>query len=141
MGYTLIAKNKELEELNIGAFSWPLYLQETGMGYVLGYGTSMKPGAYVYQTGNNGSPVTNDGYKVSATEAKAMALMARGYVSVQRYVNKEWTKIPEGDVKHYEESTGYRGMPTYRGKMHEDHLMFLEKFADWAEKSKGFTIN
>lgn len=141
MGYTLIAKNKELDEINIGAFSWPIFLQETGMGYVLGYGTSMNPGAYVYQNNNNGSPVTNDGYKVSSTEAKAMAMIARGYVSVQRYVNKEWAEIPESDVKQYEESTCYNGQPTYRKKMHEGHLVFLEKFADWAEKSKGFTIN
>lgn len=135
MGYDLNPKNKKLESLSVGTFSWPIFLQETGMGYVLGYGTAMKPGTYVYQNGNNGSPASNDGYKVSGKEAQMMAAVARGYVSVQRYVNKEWEEIPETELANYEAS------PYYRKKMHEDHLKFLEKFADWAEQSGGFTIN
>lgn len=141
MGYDLNPKNKALESLTIGAFSWPIFLQETGMGYVLGYGTGFKPGSYVYNNGNNGSPVSNDGYKVTATEAKAMAKVARGYISVQRYVNKEWEQLSEEQAKECEQANERFAWKTYRGKMHEDHLVWLEKFADWAEKSKGFTIN
>lgn len=141
MGYELRATNKNLEELSIGAFSWPIFLQETGMGYILGYGTGFKPGSYVYNNGNNGSPVSNDGYKVTSTEAKAMAKVARGYISVQRFVNKEWEQLPPETVKEYEEANNRHSFKIYRPKMHEDHLKWLEKFAEWAEKSKGFTIN
>lgn len=135
MGYELNPNNKELKSLSAGILTWPIFLQETGMGYVLGYGTGFKPGSYVYNKGNNGSPVSNDGYKVTASEAKTMAKVARGYVSVQRFVNKEWEQIPESEWPNYE-----KDRTIYRGKMHEDHLVWLEKFADWAEKSKGFNI-
>lgn len=140
MGYDLYPNNKEINGISIGALSWPMYLQETGMGYVLGYGTGFKPGSYVYSQGNNGSPVSNDGYRVTATEAKMMAKVARGYVAVQRFVNKEWEALPEAELKYYENAKSLGEQPLYRGKMHEDHLVWLEKFADWAEKSKGFNI-
>lgn len=141
MGFELKAKNKELQDITAGWMSWSLFLQETGMGYVLGYGTGFKPGTYVYNNNNNGSPVSNDGYKVTSTEAKAMAKVARGYVSVQRFVNKEWEALSEEEAKQCEESNNRHSFKIYRAKMHEDHLVWLEKFADWAEKSKGFTIN
>jgi hypothetical protein len=141
MGFDLNPKNKELDSLTVGGLSWPLFLQETGMGYVLGYGTGFKPGTYVYNNKNNGSPVSNDGYKVTSTEAKMMAKVARGYVSVQRYVNKEWEELTEEQVKECELSNERHSFKIYRPKMHEDHLKWLEKFADWAEKSKGFSIH
>jgi hypothetical protein len=141
MGYDLNPKNKQLNSLYIGVFSWPMFLQETGMGYVLSYGTGFKPGSYVYSNNNNGSPVSNDGYKVTSLEAKMMAKVARGYVFVQRYVNEEWEQLSEEMVKDCEQTNNRHSFKMYRGKMDEDHLIFLEKFADWAEKSKGFTIN
>jgi hypothetical protein len=137
MGYDLIPKNKKLDSFSVGWLTWPMFLQETGMGYILGYGTGMKPGSYVYQGGNNGSPSSNDGYKVSSKEAKMMAAVARGYVSVQRYVNKEWEAIPAEQLPSYENAQA----GIYRAKIHEDHLVKLEKFADFAEESGGFSIN
>jgi len=86
MGYLLKPKNKKVESINVGAFSWPIILQETGAGYVLGYGAGRAPASYVYQDGNKGSPASNDGYKVNGTEAKAMASVLRGYATVQRFV-------------------------------------------------------
>jgi hypothetical protein len=141
MPFELNPQNKELDSLFVGGFSWPMFLQETGMGYVLCYGAGFKPGSYVYNNNNNGSPVSNDGYKVTSTEAKMMAKVAMGYVTVQRFVNKEWDELPETERSYYENAKSLGEQPLYRGKMHEDHLKFLEKFADWAEKSKGFTIN
>lgn len=139
MAYDLIPVNKKVKELSIGAFAWPIYLQETGMGYVLGYGQAMMPGTYVYNNGNKGSPVSNDGYKVSSLEAKMMAKIARGFITVQRYVNKEWEAIPEEQVESLKASqTGFG--PTYRHPWHEDRLKLIEQFADFAEQSKGFKI-
>lgn len=139
MGYDLIPIKKSVEEITMGTLTWPLILQETGMGYVLGYGTAMKPCTYVYNQGNDGSPVSNDGFKVTSAEAKAMAMVARGFVSVQRYVNKEWEAIPESDVETYKNSSTGFG-PTYRGTWHEDRLKQIERFAEFAEKSGGFKI-
>lgn len=105
------------------------------MGYILGYGTALRAASYVYQQGNNGSPVSNDGYKVTSAQAKMMAAVARGYVSVQRFVNKEWEALPPEEVKSWEQSQ------YCRKQMHEKHLVFLEKFADFAEGSGGFSIH
>jgi hypothetical protein len=141
MSYDLRAKNKDVKDMSVGAFTWPIFLQDTGMGYVLGYGAGMRPGSYVYQNGNNGSPASNDGYKVTATEAKMMAKVARGYISVQRFVNKEWDELPPEDRKEKEEWEARSQHKIYRTKVHEDHLKKLEQIADFMEKSGGFTIN
>lgn len=93
MSYDLIPRNKNIKEKRIGAFYWPIILQKTGMGYVLGYGSSLNFGQYVYNEGNCGSPVSNDGYKVSSFEAKSMAKVARGFVSVQKFNLKQWNEL------------------------------------------------
>jgi hypothetical protein len=136
MGYSLVAikKNAKISEMPVGVFTWPIFLQDTGMGYVLGYGAGMLPASYVYQNGNNGSPSSNDGYKVTATQAKMMATVARGYVSVQRFVNKQWDELEPEDRAEREKSD------VYRKKMHEDHLKKLEAIADFMEQSGGFKI-
>lgn len=142
MSYDLIPKNKNVNELRVGSFSWPIFLQETGAGYVLGYGQGRTMGSYVYQQGNKGSPVSNDGYKVTSTEAKMIAKILRGFVSVQRYVNKEWEAIPEADREFLQKQKVMDyGTPLYRGTWHEDRLKEMEKIAEFAEQSKGFTIN
>jgi hypothetical protein len=141
MGYDLIPINKQMESLSIGAFSWPIMMQDTGMGYVLGYGAGRSPAEYVYQQGNNGSPHSNDGYKVSASEAKMMAKIARGYVSVKRLINKEWDELsPEIRKQQEEFKSLFDGRPIYQTYTAEDFLLKLEKFAAFAENSKGLRI-
>lgn len=143
MSYDLIPKDKSVEEISIGAFSWPIILEETGMGYVIGYGGGRCFGTHVYRPEENGaSPVSNDGYWVSSTEAKAMALVGRGYVSVSRFINKEWEKIPEHERKQQEKMlcSPNSNRLLYKTVMHEDRLKQVEQFCDFAEKSKGFKI-
>jgi hypothetical protein len=79
--------------------------------------------------------------KFPSTEAKMMAAIARGYVSVQRFVNKEWEALSESDISYYENAKSQGQQPLYRAKMHEDHLLWLEKFADFCVRSKGFSIH
>jgi len=142
MSYDLKPVNKKEKTFSIGAFSWPIMLQQTGMGYVLGYGAGRAPASYVYQSNNKGSPVSNDGYKVSGTDAKIMAKILRGYISVQRFVNKEWEAVPEEEKKMQKDAKIIgSGTPLYRGEVHEDVLVRYEKFAEFAEKSKGFSIH
>lgn len=135
MGYDLRPINKKVSEIRFGAFIWPSMLRDTGMGYVLGCGNSIEPFTYIYNKGNKGSPCSNDGYRVYASEAIAMAKVARGYVSVHRYVNKLYEEMaPEKREK-------YEGNPNYVQPHNEVFLKQLEEFADFAEKSGGFTIN
>lgn len=142
MGFDLNPKNKNIESLSIGAFSWPIFLQETGAGYVLGYGTGLKPGTYVYNNGNNGSPVSNDGYTVSAKEAKMLACVMRGFVTVQRFVNSEFEALSAEEKKAIEDSENNMNFKSYyRMRWHEDRMRQLEAIADFCEKSGGFTIN
>jgi hypothetical protein len=141
MGYDLMPFNKELKSFSPGIFTWPIMLKDTGMGYILGYGEGRIPGTYVYIDGNNGSPTSNDGYKVSATEAKMMAKVGRGYLIVQRHVNKQWDEI-DPEIRRIEENAKSLddGKPLYRKYVHEDYLKKIEAFCDFAEKSKGFKI-
>lgn len=135
MGYELKPKNKEIDELQIGAFSWPIILEETGIGYIIGYGAGIDPRTYVYQTGNSGSPTSNDGYMVTAFEAKAMAKAARGFVSVQRFMRKEWDSLTEDDRARKEQFED-----AYKKPWHDSKINLVETFAEFAEKSSGFRI-
>lgn len=139
MGYDLHPRNKNIEVVSVGGMSWPFFLQDSGAGYVLGYGQNMVAGSYVYQQGNSGSPVSNDGYSVTSFEAKAMAKCFRGFVSVQRFVNDRWKAYPEEERERMKKET-YNGVRTYRGEYHEDHMVKMEQIADFMEKSQGFKI-
>jgi len=141
MGYDLKPTNKKIESISFGAFFWPIILQETGMGYVIGYGEGREPATYVYRTGNKGSPASNDGFNVSSTEAKAMAMVARGFVLVQRFIAKSWEEIPEQERERQKAIKNHDGTkPLYKTAWHEDRLKLIEKFAEFAEQSKGFSI-
>lgn len=142
MSYDLIPKDKKCKEISIGAFSWPIILEETGMGYVIGYGGGRTFGTHVYKPEENGaSPVSNDGYHISNFEAKAMAAVGRGYVSVSRFINKEWAAIPEGQDKEHQKTVMCGPeRKLYKTAMHEDRLKLIEKFCEFAEKCKGFQI-
>ena len=140
MSYDLYPRNKKVKEYHIGGLMWPIMLYETGAGYVIGCGEGRTPASYVYQTGNNGSPISNDGYRVASLEAKMMAKVIRGFCSVQRFVNKEWEGIPEPQRTEQLEYISC-GKKLYRGQWHEDRLKQLESFAEFAEASGGFTIN
>jgi hypothetical protein len=139
MSYTLNPSNKKSKPISFGAFSWPILLQETGMGYVLGYGKSKDPAGYVYQSGNHGSPVSNDGYRVTAEDAKMMARIARGYVSVKEFVNKQWETLSIEEKERAKEIT-HNGKPIYTPETSQQWLSKLIEFAEFAEKSKGFKI-
>lgn len=134
MGYDLRAKNKNVKGISIGAFSWPMFLQETGAGYVLGYGAGLKPATYVYQNGNNGSPVSNDGYKVSSFESKMMAKIFYGFVSVQEFITKQWDDHSE------EEKENMKKHDFYNKPWAKERLEQLKTIAKFMDESSGFSI-
>lgn len=94
MGYDLMPKNKDAGSPRGMAFTWPMILNETGACYLFGYGdNTANPGFYVYNGSRGpGSPVSNDGFKITPSEAKAMAKLFRGYVSVKELSEKNGRK-------------------------------------------------
>lgn len=141
MGYDLTARNKDVPDLSIGAFSWPILLQETGAGYVIGYGQGLHPGQYVYTPSKSGaSPVSNDDYPVSAAEAKCMAIVLDGWVKVQEVVNKQWDEMNPVDKEHKLKVTGVGGNKLYRRPIGEHIIILAKKMSEFCKKSGGFKI-
>lgn len=137
MGYDLEPKNKKIAAIQGMIFTWPVILNETGAGYLLDYGdNTANPGTYIYNGSRGpGSPVSNDGFKISAREAWAMAKLFRGYVFVQRSIREEWDKL-SNDKKAVILSINKRAEPAS-----EVFLDKVEELADFCEKSEGFTIH
>lgn len=140
MSYDLIPKNKNVKAISVGAFSWPIILQETGMGYIIGYGEGRAPATNVYQPRKEASPTSNDGYKISSAEAKMMAAVIKGFLSVQRFINKEWQEIPEPE-RQKQKDTMTCGKHLYKGEWSEDRLKQIETIGEFFKKSGGFAIH
>ncbi len=113
-----------------------MILNETGAGYLFGYGdNTVKPGFYIYNGKRGpGSPVSNDGFKVSASEAKAMAKLFRGYAHVKRAIREE------GEILNSEERAIYSKFKWYKEPPSEEFIKKVEELAEFCEKSGGFRI-
>jgi hypothetical protein len=110
--FDLKAKNKEVNDVSFSWFFWRQILEKTGAGYVLGFGFfDDDPDKYVYED-RNGSPFANDGFEVTKFEAKCMAACCAGYVSVRKFFGEDNVILKQ-----------------------------IEAFAQFAEKSGGFTID
>lgn len=140
MGYDLRPSKKEINGIMVGAFSWPMYLQETGAGYVLGYGAGIRPATYVYQSGKKGSPVSNDGYYVTSKEAKTMSCVIDGYLSVQTFMRLEIDALPPEEVNQMEEANKNSSWKTYNLPMAQKHLDKLKEISKFMNESGGFYI-
>lgn len=136
MGYDLIPKNKEVDSPCGMIFTWPMILNETGACYLFGYGeNTANPGFYVYNGSRGpGSPVSNDGFKVTPLESKIMAKLFRGYVFVKRSIAEEWEKKTE-EEKNLILSFNKMAKPPS-----EEFINKIEILADFCEKSGGFRI-
>lgn len=136
MGYDLMPKNKEAGSPRGMIFMWPQILNETGACYLLGYGdNTASPGMYVYNGSRGpGSPVSNDGFKVTHSEAKIMAKLFRGYVFVKKSIQEEWDKKTE-EEKNLILSFNKKAAPPCA-----EFLEKIESLADFCEKSGGFRI-
>ncbi|MFR0993172.1 MAG: hypothetical protein ACLSGQ_00950 [Parabacteroides distasonis] len=138
MGYDLIPKKEGVASKNGMIFTWPVILQETGAGYLFGYGmNTFDPGRYIYDGSRpDGSPVSNDGFDVSKEDALIMARLFRGYVFVKRGLVEEWNKMPEKEKIQIQSLLGKRVTPPA-----EDFLAKIEALADFCEQSEGFNIH
>lgn len=138
MGYDLIPKKEGGASKSGMILTWPVILQETGAGYLFGYGmNTFDPGRYIYDGSRpDGSPVSNDGFDVSKEDALIMARLFRGYVFVKRGLVEEWNKMPEKEKTQIQSLLGKRVTPPA-----EDFLAKIEALADFCEQSEGFNIH
>ena len=138
MSYDLMPKN-DIEEFRMGAFSWPVLLEV--VGYLFPF--QSKGGRWVYnweqdkrfkEEHNYPIIISNDGFKITASEAKIMARMARNYCLIQRklddshFNNDLPMSTPDWEKK-------------WPQKIRDDWVDKFEEFADWAEKSGGFKVH
>lgn len=137
MSYDLVPRNKEVGTFSFGIFSWS-WMMLSGVGLVIGCGQAMKPLTEIHRgRDGEGTPFSNDGYRVTALEAKMMAAAARGLVGIQRCINKEWESLT-GEQR--ENAKRLAEDKIYKPSVRDDFIEKAEKFADWAEKSGGFRI-
>jgi hypothetical protein len=134
MGYDFRPKKKDAGDFYLGAFSWPVLVEQFGCMFpfmqkikwycVFGIDERM-PATDTYPR-----IISNDGFKVRNDEAKMMAQMARNYVAIQR-------SLPEQPEIPFNTPDELKPWPR---KIRTDFVDQFEKFADWAEKSGGFSI-
>jgi hypothetical protein len=120
MSFDLDPKNKDAGDFSFGAFSWPVLLEACGYLFPC---VNME-GQYCTTTDQKEwiQIGTNDGFSISAADAKLMARVARNFVAIQR-------TLKDGDEN------------AWPMKIRSDFVDRFEKFAEWAEKSGGFSIN
>jgi hypothetical protein len=135
MSYWMRPLKKGAKNLDLGAFSWPHILNETGACYLLYYGqNSISPGSYYYSKGNHGSPISNDGYKVTASEAKMIGKLLKGYVFIKRCIREQWEEMDEAarqnTLKYFKDAEPPSA----------EYIEKVDKVADFCLQSGGFRI-
>jgi hypothetical protein len=136
MGFDLHARRKDVDGFHMGAFSWS-WMLDAGVGLPVGYGPGFSTGQFLQQTRPDGLLLAyNDGARVSAAEAKQMAAVARWVAAHQDALYREWEKLPEDERKLMQENTAR----LYRTPVRRDFVEKVRAFAEWAEKSGGFTV-
>jgi len=142
MGYNLQPRNKKLDVFQVGAFSWS-WMLEAGVGLVIGTGPAMKMGKYSFIADSKGhDPRKNDGFRVTAEQAKAMSLVAFGLARVNRSINSEWDNLSSKEKEQIEADLSAipRAENWYKSAIREDFIETAEAFAAWAKDSGGFCI-
>ena len=135
MGYDLRPRNKALKTFYLGAFSFPVLLEACGYLWpcinkgpkwycVFGVDKRMPKGQTTPHL------ITNDGFRVTAQEARIMARTARNFVAIQR-------SLPDQEGQDIFVPAALEHWPR---KIRDDWVEKFEAFAEWAEQSRGFAI-
>ncbi len=158
MGYDLSAiRPRGVEkQFHFGAFSWTPLLEACGYLWPLTFNGGQWYCVFgVDKRLGTDYPllISNDGFRVSAAEAKIMARCARNFVTVQRSLpepdpdSRSVVNRPEGinrnDMLKLLAAAVSGGGPrgeAWPVKLRSDFLDRYERFADWAEKSGGFEV-
>jgi len=139
MGFDLVSRNKKLNSFYMGSFSWS-WMLDAGVGLVLGAGRGVEPATCIWLPDNKGrSPYYNDGFRVTAAQARAMALAARGLVAVKESINDTWASLDAITADKYKRAD-VLGLSLYQQPVRDDFIEKAQAFADWAEQSQGFAV-
>lgn len=128
-------------EFQLGALVWPWMLLE-GVGLAIGVSRGLAPGSYNLADPERGSPLEEpNGFHVTAPQARAMALAARGLAKSQGPTLtvagplRALAEIDDQLVNVIENADHIRPLNRPRG-----YFDILLEFATWAEKSGGFWV-
>lgn len=153
MGYDLKANNSEQGWFKAGAFSFPILLEacgylfpciQNGGKWYCAFGVDERmPEGDTYPR-----LISNDGFKVTAEEARIMARIARNFVAIQRTLPDEnetddarsKSEFTREDVAKLLVQKMHGGQEHWPVKIRADFVDKFEKFAEWADKSEGFAI-
>lgn len=137
MGMDLRPLNKAAGDFHWGAFGWSWMLAE-GVGLPVGHFSGLSPGEFIFLGRPDGRSLGyNDGARVTAKEAKQMAMVARWIVAKQRAMQEQFLARSEEDRERMREDR----FKLYTLPVRTDWVDQLEAFADWAEKSGGFRVH
>ncbi len=157
MSYDLRPKNKKAGEFTFGAFSFPVLLEACGYLFACIHngGQWYCPfGVDPRMPAGDAYPriLSNDGFPVTAEEARIMARVARNVVAVQRTLPdptpeelvgagmKQKTVFERKDVEELLIRAMSGAAEHWPLKIRSDFTDRFEQFADWAERSGGFAI-
>jgi hypothetical protein len=136
MGFDLKPRNKAAGFFHMGAFSWH-WMLEAGVGLPFCYGKGIEPAQFVYGGRKDGLCIGyNDGARITASEARTMATLARWVADYQDAVHRLHDEATEEARKRWE-SDPHR---IYSLPVRRDFIKLARDFADWAEKSGGFRV-
>lgn len=154
MGYDLLAKNKEVDSFHFDAFSFPMLLEACGYlfpcihnggQWYCAFGTDERmPAGDSYPR-----LLSNDGFRVTAEEARIMARIARNFAAIQATLpdrNAAEDARSKAEFNRDDLSAALlRGMfgtkENWPVKIRVDFTQTFIEFADWADKSGGFAIH
>lgn len=152
MSYDLRPRNKDVEEFKFGAFSFPVLLE--ACGYL--FSCIQDGGRWYCAFGNDKRMgdsypliLSNDGFKVTDEEARIMARIARNFVTIQRTLPDENKTQDMRSQKSMNRDSLRMMIDAMHGnkpgpwpvKIREDFTDKFERFAEWAERSGGFSIH
>lgn len=158
VSYDLKPNNPSLDWFRFGAFSFPILVEacgylfacvQSGPKWYCAFGVDPRmPEGDEYPR-----LLSNDGFQVTADEARIMARVARNYVAIQRTLPepspeelataglRQKMSFKREDVEamlmHAMSGGGQEQWPL---KIRKDFTDKFEEFADWAERSEGFEI-
>lgn len=137
MGMDLRPRNKAAGDFHWGAFGWSWMLAE-GVGLPVGHFPGLSPGEFIFLGRADGRSLGyNDGARVTAKEAKQMAMVSRWIVAKQRAMQDQFLARSEEERERMREDR----FKVYTLPVRTDWVDQLEAFADWAEKSGGFRVH
>jgi hypothetical protein len=139
MGMDFIAINREVSDFHLFSSVWCELLEETGCGYLLGYGKHFKPAYYVYDR-DWGSPISNDGMEISARDAEIMSRLCDGYIFAKTFLREDWDKLSGVEKKYMEEFLNVGKDPNFPYVAAAEFLEKVRQFSDFAKQSGGFEI-